>query len=95
MNSTTELNNEVWKVQKENEWLLTLIEPHQWYRADVKWDGCVHFYRSYNGAQLDAIGSLEDIDYLHICDIDDMIMRLQELKKIATLHFNNDEWGAK
>lgn len=83
-------NNDIWKVQKANEHLLTLIEPNQWYRADIKWDGCVHFYRSHNGAQLDAIGSLENIDYIHICEIDDMIMRLQELKRMALEHFGND-----
>ena len=87
-----EVLNEVWKVHAESEYLLTLLEPNQWFRADIKWDGCVHFYRSHNNTPLDIIKDLQNVDYIHICDIDDMILRLQELKRLATAHFKNEYW---
>jgi hypothetical protein len=49
------------------------------YKAVVKWDGCIHFNRYY----------LYDPepDYLHICDLDEFIQQLQELRDAALLHF--------
>lgn len=52
------------------------------YEAKVCWDGCVDFTRSFNG----------DDDSLHICDLDDFIRRLQELRGLGAEYFGNEEW---
>jgi len=62
-----------WIKKEEYEYRLTFWDGEGWYRAEVKWDGCVHFWRYHN-----APG--EDEDYLHICDLDDLILRLQQLR---------------
>ncbi len=64
---------------------LHLAHPLGWYQARIRWDGCVEFTRVFN------IGyPSEDADHLHICDIDDMIDRLQQLKAMAQDHFGKD-----
>lgn len=51
------------------------------YEARVRWDGCVDFTRSFDDSN----------DSLHICDLDDFIARLQELKSLGAKYFNNEE----
>ncbi len=52
------------------------------FSAVVKWDGCVHLNKYWNGATKEDDDE-DNTDYIHICDIDDMIERLQEIKAIA------------
>ena len=49
-------------------------------RAEVKWDGCIHFYN-------EGDGSGENVQYLHICDLDEFIGELQALSKKAKEKF--------
>lgn len=50
--------------------------------ADVKFDGCIHFNRHYDST---------DSDYIHICDVDEMIKTLQDIKQKALDTFG-DQW---
>lgn len=43
------------------------------YKASVKWDGCIHFS--------------DEGEYIHICDLEDFIKRLEELRDLAKTHF--------
>ena len=54
---------------------LDLISPDDTYSASVKWDGCLELYG--DGPQ----------DHLHICDVPDLIARLQALQALAEAHF--------
>ena len=68
---------------------LTLVDPSGYYRADVKWDGCVHFHR-YHNVPLFGDGSKEEgriEDYVHFCNLDEEIKRLQALREAARAHF--------
>jgi len=69
---------DMWKVKEEetHEAWLELYEPDGEYKASVRFDGCVHFH----------IGE----DYIHICDLDGIILRLQALKAEALKHFGKD-----
>lgn len=58
------------------------------YEIDVRFDGCVHLYR-YHIGPVDNIRE-RDPDYLHICDLDEMIALLQAVKAKALEHFG--EW---
>jgi len=61
-------------------------------QARLKWDGCIDFKYGHNGIKPseDATGS--NTDYIHICDIDDMIKKLQGLKEYGQKHFKNEYW---
>lgn len=68
---------------------VTFIEPNGWYEACVRWDGCMEFKRYFNTP---FGGDSEDpvMDRVHICDIDDLIKRLEALKVCAKEHFDED-----
>ena len=70
--------------------------------CSVKWDGCIHYIQAGNipfEKGLDSNSNKREEkgacdDYIHICDIDDMINKLIELKKVAMIHFKDKEaWG--
>ncbi len=51
--------------------------------AYVKWDGCVEL----------SFTDRNNADKIHICDLDDFIVRLQKLRKLAEKHFAfEDGW---
>jgi len=86
----------MWEIDSEktkDHWL-ELKDPEGWYSAVVKWDGCIHLYRYFNspmGSEYHKETHDENIDYIHICDVDDMIARLVALKEKALGHFG-DGW---
>lgn len=47
--------------------------------------GCIEY------EQLDYTGG-KVVQRLHICDIDVLIAKLQEIKRLGAEHFNNDFW---
>ena len=69
-----------WKIleDKSSDSWLEVQDPEGWYSAVVRFDGCIHLNRHHNYPL-----SERDNDYIHICDIDDMIERLESLKKLA------------
>jgi hypothetical protein len=56
----------------------------------MKRDGCMEFYRYFNGASpLYANEGYEDnVEQMHICDIDDMIKVLHGLREFAAKYFD-------
>lgn len=92
---------------KEDHWidLIWTDNPDEstywWSECSVKWDGCIHYsiagnipfeqYLDSNSNNREVKGACDD--YFHICDIDDIINKLIELKKIAMNHFkDSEEW---
>lgn len=51
----------------------------------LKWDGCVDY-------RVEWATNAGESDYIHICDIDEMIAKLQEIKRLGAEHFNNEYW---
>jgi hypothetical protein len=67
--------------------VLRLVDPEGWYEAYVKWDGCVDFMRLHN-VPLPYTGEpTQGRDYIHFCDLDEEIERLQALRELARLEF--------
>lgn len=70
--------------------------PPSW-RASLRFDGCVHLNRYFNGFDPDSktgpSSKDNDTDYMHICDLDELIELLQQLKSEALEHFGKD-WPA-
>jgi len=64
---------------------LCLKDPNEVWRADVRPDGCVEIREDYNADPNDS-------DMLHICNLDDFIVRLVALRDEAKKHFGED-WG--
>ena len=69
-----------------SDWL-SLRAPEGWYTADVRFDGCVHLRHCFN--EPNSFESSAS-DYIHICDLDEIIERLTALKKLALNHFGSN-----
>lgn len=80
------------KDKTQDHWL-EVRDPEGWWSAYVKWDGCIGFTRYHNNS-MDSIPSdkpWNDFqDNIHICDLDELIKRLQDLKEEAIKHFGQD-----
>jgi hypothetical protein len=81
------------KAKKERHWL-DFRDERGSYSGFIKWDGCLELYQFFNEPL--KPGELHRTteshryacdDGIHICDIDDMIERLQSLKRLAIAHF--------
>ena len=82
------MSDVVWNVKEVNDVVVKLEDPEGWYSATVKSDGCIDFYRYHNWPKDKApAGREEDVDYIHICDVDDMIARLQAISLVAKGQF--------
>jgi hypothetical protein len=79
--------NKYWQIQPEDSkshyFLAKSLDVENTYQAYVKWDGCVQLTRYFNGNQ-------NDEDSIHICDLDDFISRLQEIRDLAVQKFGNN-----
>ncbi len=88
---------EHWAIEGEStEYTLNLRDPEGWYAAYVKWDGCFELRRFFNVSATtkdEEDNRQADTDQIHICDIDDIIARLQSLKAIANEHFEKTRGG--
>jgi len=83
-----------WNVHKINETndgeLVVSVElrdkNYNTLELNFKWDGCVNLWKRYNGYTNDDEFSTEveeNIDYIHICDLEEYINQLQEVLVIA------------
>lgn len=63
-------------------------------RAAVKWDGCIQINRIDNGTFGDPSDDEDDVTYIHVCDIDEFIEQLKQLKQKTIEHFakQNRKW---
>ena len=77
--------------EKTHEYWLEVKDPDGWYSASIKFDGCIHYHRYYNSPMDTPDRDEEDVDYIHICDIDGEIERLRSLKLMA-LGFFGSKW---
>jgi hypothetical protein len=75
----------------KRETILSLTDGEGWWSADVRFDGCVHLWRYANEPKGEPGRDDGCDDYMHICDIDDFIARLTELRDRARERFG-PEW---
>lgn len=82
-----------WVEEPENtdEYFLAIHDPEGWWRAGIRWDGCVNL-DCFRNIPFHADPKRESHqccdDYIHICDVDDLIARLQSLKEMAQEYFD-------
>ncbi len=76
-----------WTIVEGNRFAFTADDPEGWYDAWVKFDGCIEFKRFFNLPKGDPDQDAEDFDGMHICDLDQVIERLQSLRKVAVEYF--------
>jgi hypothetical protein len=86
----------------EEHWLDVIsddIDGSPWYQASIKWDGCVDLniagnlpFSSENGFANQARKEGACDNYVHICDLNNLIGRLTSLRDTAKKHFG-DDWG--
>lgn len=68
------------------------ISENTWFEAYVRKNGCVELHRYFNEPKEHNSQDDNDVDFLHICDIDDMISKLQEIKRRSIERFG-DNWN--
>ena len=80
-----------WKVidEETEDHFLVVEDPNGWYEAYVKWDGCITYNKLHNVPLPQTGEHPQLIESIHICDIDEEIERLQELKKVSIKHFGD------
>ena len=81
-----------WTVNKDktrDHWL-ELEDPCGWYKASVKWDGCIHFNRLHNVPLPITEDHPQLVDYIHYCNLDEEIERLKALRDEAVTFFGED-----
>ena len=78
---TTKATNGRLEIQDQDEFTATTGKPHM--EFDVRFDGCVHIRRWHNRVE----GEKDDCDYMHICDLDEFIAHLDEVRAKAKEHF--------
>ena len=77
------------EIHKTNDELVTAVElrdnNYNDIQLDFKWDGCINMWKYYNGYTPDDDSEevQENMDYLHICDLQKFINQLQEVLTIA------------
>lgn len=75
------------------DYYLELLSPDKMWRARIKMDGCFEFERAHNRPFPELPEPTNQmIDGIHICDIDNCIARLQELKRLALAKFGREFW---
>lgn len=72
-------------VKEKHEGCITLNNENADEVYAARFDGCVHIEHYFNGSS-----SIEDRDYLHICDLHGFIETLQEVERKAKEHFGKD-----
>ena len=68
-----------WQVTQASEAMLRLATPDGQHEASAKWDGFV----KWDG----CVELCHDDEDIHICDVADLIARLQALQALAEAHF--------
>lgn len=76
-----------WELIDSNEAYAELVHPDGFYRATVRWDGCVHFYKAEDGANLKEGDWQMESTYIHYCNLDEEIKTLMTLRNIQKLLF--------
>lgn len=77
------------KINKTDDGLITSVElrdnNYNAIQLDFKWDGCINMWKYYNGytPNNNSEKVTENIDYMHICDLQEFINQLQEVLVIA------------
>jgi len=70
------------------EYHLTIVNDDRTVRFVAKKDGCVDITMWCNGADMDNPDNREeDIDYLHVCDLETFIKHLQEVQSQRKLQW--------
>jgi hypothetical protein len=85
-----------WEIVELNStpYYLELRHPDGWYEARVNYDGCFEFIRAHNHPlpeQPEPTSQM--INQIHICEIDDLIAQLTDLKRLAFARFGDEFWS--
>ena len=71
-----------WTVQEKGEFHLGLADKDRGWAVWIKADGCFELTRVHNDGSRDS-----DMERIHICDLGELIERLQEMRSFAKAYF--------
>ena len=88
------MSDEYWVLDKQDErYYVDLKDPDGHWEAHVKWDGCIDLREFANTPNSPGRTPDPCDTYIHICNLDDFIMRLLALKLAAKTHLGSD-WAS-
>lgn len=85
----------MFKKVKEYEGTRNVVLEDEEYGTDevtLKWDGCINYFIGLNGVKPSDDTTGDNSYYIQICDIDEMIEKLEALKEYGKEHFKNEYW---
>ena len=90
-----EIKNDAWAIDEKRTgdqtyFLYLKDEGDNWYKASVKWDGCIEIEQAANTPFEEGRTPDDCDDNTHICNLDAYIDRLQKLKELAKKFFGED-----
>lgn len=75
------------------------VDGEAYWDVYAKWDGCIELRRYFNRSKQERAEhpeyASEDVDLtdgMHICGVDELIQRLQELKDLVAKDYPHWEW---
>lgn len=74
------------KEHEKGEYHLDLIDEDEKLLLTARWDGCVDI-RIHSNASTVSNPLEDEVDYIHICDLDEFIKQLLELKAAREKHW--------
>lgn len=80
-----------WDITTMEDDKLVLTDPDGWWRASIRPDGCMELDRYFNKPLTTILAENEEADWdrMHVCDVDDLIERLTQLRGLMITHFGN------
>jgi hypothetical protein len=78
-----------WNIKDQSEHYLNLESPCGYWRAYIRWDGCLDVVHS-NGMPIDECDPA-GIQDMHVCDVAEFIARLGEVCALAKKYLPNTD----
>jgi hypothetical protein len=75
---------------------IELQDPDGWFDANIRWDGLLelHLYHNVPKGETNPDGD-QQIDTLHLADLDAFIDRLRELRQVAQDLLDSKQWRSE
>jgi len=85
---------ELWEVKggSDEEGWIALRSPEGMFMAVVQGGGCTRLHINYLPGDFEDWAPNVSGEHIHICEVEDLIARLQDLVRIAKEQFKEDFW---
>lgn len=87
---------EIKRLEDGKPYAITVVNDYDNLEIRMKWDGCIDINKYSNGDTPENY-SVDNVCYMHICEVQEFINELQSVVNIAKENFSEDDfknyWG--